>query len=277
MAAMLDKARITVIGAGNLGSALLSGLAEAGVSADGLCAADASAEQRKRIESDLKLRTSASNRKAIDGADVVVLAVKPHLVGPVVAEIAADLKPKQLLISLAAAVEIAALESHLSRPQPIVRAMPNIAMTVHAAATAFCKNDAAQASHLDLAREIFEAVGETVLVGENQMHAVTALSGSGPAYVFLVAEALTAGGVKCGLAPEAALKLAAQTLLGAAEMILESGLHPAALKDQVTTPGGTTIFGLGELEQHGVRGGLMAAVDAANERSLELAELLRDR
>jgi pyrroline-5-carboxylate reductase len=270
----LDR-KIAVIGAGNLGAALLEGLLRAGaVEPDALMAADPSkarlAESRK---SGVRL-TASDNRKAAEFADILVLAVKPHLVAPVVESIAAVLRPGQLVISLAAAVPIRAIEAALGGPRPIVRAMPNIALTVGASATALCANARASAADRKAAEAIFATVGEVVFVEESQMHAVTGLSGSGPAYALTLIEALAAGGVRMGLTPAVATRLAAQTLLGAAKLVLESGEHPAALRDQVTTPGGTTIAGLHEIELGGVRGALMSAVQSATERSMEIAQML---
>ena len=273
----LDRT-IAVIGAGNLGAALASGLLREGAApAAGLIATDVSEQRLADLAARLPgVRTSQDNRAAVSASDVVILAVKPHLVAHVLLEIADLLRPDQLLISFAAAVSIRAIEARLDRPQPIVRAMPNIAMTVHAAATGLCANAHATSAHRNLAQSIFSTVGETVFVDEAQMHAVTGLSGSGPAYVFTVIEALAAGGVRMGLPPTAASRLAAQTVLGAAKMVLDGNQHPAVLRDQVTTPGGTTIAGLQELELGAIRGALMSAVQAASERSIELSQLLGD-
>lgn len=272
---MLQQCSVGVIGAGNLGSALLGGLIGAGEGAPKrLLAADASADSLAAIaKRHPGVETTHSNTEAA-AADIVVIAVKPHIVSPVLEEIADSLQPSQLLISLAAAVPIAAIEASLNGPQAIIRVMPNIAMTVHATAAGLCANAEATAEHMEIARAIFGAVGETVVVGEGQMHAVTGLSGSGPAYVFTLIESLAAGGVKMGLQAKDARLLAAQTFLGAAKLVLASGISPADLRDQVTTPGGTTIAGLHELERGGVRSALMDAVEAATDRSIELTELL---
>lgn len=270
----LDRT-VAVIGAGNLGAALISGVLGAGAAPVSLIAADVSGSRLADLAARHPgIRTTQDNREAVRSADIVILAVKPHLVGHVLLEIGDLFRSDQLLISFAAAVSIRSIEARLDRPQPIVRAMPNIAMTVHAAATGLCANAQATSAHRTLAQTIFSTVGETAFVDESQMHAVTGLSGSGPAYVFTMIEALAAGGVRMGLPPAAATKLAAQTVFGAAKMVLEGGQHPAVLRDQVTTPGGTTIAGLHELEMGAVRGTLMTAVQAATERSIELAQLL---
>jgi pyrroline-5-carboxylate reductase len=272
---MLKKSQIAVIGAGNLGGALIGGLLEAGLPASRLRAADASAPRRRELKKTYGIDAAASNAEACQGADAIVLAVKPHIVAPAVQQIAAVITKKQLLISLAAAVPITAIEANLSGTQPVVRAMPNLAMTVGCSATALCANSVATKAHRDLALEIFQSVGLALFVNEAQMHAVTALSGSGPAYIALVAEALAAGGVKMGLPASIAAALVNQTILGAAQLLLETGAHPGVLRDQVSTPGGTTIYGLHELEQNGVRAGLISAVEAATERSIELSSILK--
>lgn len=272
---MLKKSQIAVIGAGNLGGALIGGLLEAGLPASGLRAADASVPRRRELKKAYGIEATASNAEACKDADAIVLAVKPHIVAPALQEIAAVITKKQLLISLAAAVPISAIEANLAGTQPVVRAMPNLAMTVGCSATALCANSAASKAHRELALEIFHSVGLALFVNEAQMHAVTALSGSGPAYVALVAEALAAGGVKMGLPASIAAALANQTLLGTAQLLIETGTHPGVLRDQVSTPGGTTIFGLHELEQSGVRAGITSAVEAATERSIELSSILK--
>ena len=272
-------ATVAIIGAGNLGGALAAGLLDSGMlAADRLRLADASKGRLAQLRKALKpALAAADNRRAAEGVDIVVLAVKPHVVGPALEGLAPYLKPSQLVISLAAAVPVATIETALPAGRPVVRAMPNIALTVGESATALCANSKATREQREAATSIFAAVGETVWVEESQMHAVTALSGSGPAYIFMVIEALAAGGVKMGLPAATASRLAAQTVAGAARMSLETTRHPAELRDQVTTPGGTTSHGLHELEQHGLRGALISAVEAATERSLALAELLGDR
>lgn len=276
---MPERRRIAIIGAGNLGGALAAGLLRAKiVEAGDLCLADASAARLSQLSDELDgPRTIADNREAVRSADIVILAVKPYLVAPVLEEVGDLLADgARLLISLAAAVPIGRIESSLSGPCPIVRAMPNIAMTVQASATGVCANSRVSDEDLESALSIFRSVGVAEKVDEGQMHAVTALSGSGPAYVFTLLEGMAAGGVKMGLPAPIAYRLAAQTLLGGAKLALESGKHPGELRDQVTTPGGTTIAGLHELESAGVRAALMSAVEGAAERSLELAELLGD-
>jgi pyrroline-5-carboxylate reductase len=283
----LDRT-VAVLGAGNIGSALISGLLEAkALKPERLLAADISERQLATLSKKHKIRVlQGGNREAAEHAGVIVLAVKPYLVGEVLAEIREVLRPDQILISVAAGVPIEFLEKHLAKAkakatakstqtsQPILRAMPNIAMTVHASATALCANRAATQEHRQIAEQIFQSVGTVAWVTEDKMHAVTGLSGSGPAYVCLILEGLTAGGVNMGLPHDTARALAQQTLLGAAKLAQQTGEHPAALRDRVTTPGGTTIAGLAELERYGVRSALMEAVEAATERSEQLSRKL---
>ncbi len=278
---------VAVLGAGNIGSALISGLLEAkAIKPQNLFAADVSEKQLAPLARKHKIQGfPADNREAVKNAKVIVLAVKPYLVGDVLDDIQPALRPDQLLMSVAAGVSIEFIETRLakqkakSKPtaktrQPIIRAMPNIAMTVHASATALCANPAATEEHRQTAEKIFQSVGTVAWVTEEKMHAVTGLSGSGPAYVYLMLEGLTAGGVNMGLPPDVARALAQQTLLGAAKLAQQTGEHPAALKDRVTTPGGTTIAGLAELERYAVRSALMEAVEAATERSEQLSRKL---
>ncbi len=261
-----------IIGVGNLGGALAEGALKAGAAARVL-ACDVSSERLAELSHALGERFAAcSAEDAAAGADLVVIAVKPHIVSDAVARIAAALPPGAVVVSVAAGVPIARLEAALGAGRPIVRAMPNLAMVVGESATALCANAHVSEEQMGLAESIFAAVGSVARVEEPQMHAVTALSGSGPAYVCLLIEALAAGGVNGGLQPAAAQALACQTLLGAAKLVRDKGLHPAALRDRVTTPAGTTIAGVHQLELHGVRAALMDAVEAAAQRSRELAD-----
>ena len=280
----LDRT-VAVLGAGNIGSALIGGLLAAKtISREKLLVTDVSERQVAELSKKHAIRiTQGGNRQAAAKADVIVLAVKPHLIAEVLSDIRGALRTDQVLMSVAAGVTIEFLERHLAKPkgrsqrktsQPIVRAMPNIAMTVHASATALCASPAATEEHRQIAEQIFRSVGTVAWVTEDKMHAVTALSGSGPAYVYLILEGLIAGGVNMGLPHDVARALAQQTLLGAAKLAQQSGEHPAALRDRVTTPGGTTIAGLAELEHYAVRAALMEAVEAATERSEELSRKL---
>lgn len=230
------------------------------------------AEACRAAVSGLGVAATASNLEAVQGADVVVLAVKPGVVPTVLAEVGQALSPTSLVVSIAAGVSTREMEAHLPSSVPVIRVMPNTPVQVGAGAAALCRGIHATAEHAALVRQLFEAGGLCVEVTEAQLDAVTGLSGSGPAYVCLMVEALADGGVRMGLPRDVALKLAAQTLLGGAQLILETGDHPAVWKDRVATPGGTTIAGLAALEEAGVRSGLIKAVEAASRRSAELGK-----
>lgn len=267
----MDGISLGIIGVGNLGGALAEGALRAGA-AERVLAADVSAERLQALADALGSRFTPGSAEDAAAADLVVLAVKPHVVPSAAAGVGAALPPDTAVVSVAAGVSIAAVEAALGGGGAVIRAMPNLAMVVGESATALCANSRVSERQMALAESVFAAVGSVARVEEAQMHAVTALSGSGPAYAALLIEGLAAGGVNRGLPPETARALACQTLLGAAKLMREEGLHPAALRDRVTTPAGTTIAGLHQLELHGVRGALMDAVEAAAQRSMELAE-----
>jgi pyrroline-5-carboxylate reductase len=223
-----------------------------------------------RLKSQLGVRVGSDNRQAVAWADVVVLAVKPQVIAQVLAEIGQDLS-RVLIISIAAGITIDSILNQAEGAQRIIRAMPNMPVVVREGITALAWAGAITEEDKEIARAIFQAVGRVLPSEERLMDAVTGLSGSGPAYVFQAIEALADGGVKMGLPRQTAEVLAAQTVLGAAKMVLESGDHPAKLKDRVASPGGTTIAGLHRLEEGRFRATLMGAVEAATKRSQELA------
>lgn len=248
--------------------ALLQGcLGRGGYSATQLAATDVSEAARTQVERELGVRGCSDNAEAVRWASVIVLALKPQVLPTVLAEIAPELTAGKLVISIAAGARIERLREGLRGHTRIVRAMPNTPATIGAGATAVCGSDGADVA---VARALFECCGEVVVVPEQAMDAVTGLSGSGPGYVFVAIEALADAGVRAGLSRDVATKLAAQTVLGAAKLVLETGEHPAKLKDMVTSPGGTTIAGLAAAEQAGLRHALHAAVDAAVARAREL-------
>ncbi len=257
--------KIAVLGAGNMGSALLGGILKAGVVAVGDARATTFSEARAaEVRSRLGVSvTAGGNAAAAAGADIVVLAVKPGTVPKVVKEIRDVLNEGQILISLAAMLPIRAIEDAAQCRMPVFRAMPNIPVVVEEGAIGICHNALATLAHRAQVENIFRAVGVTAFVEEEQMDAVTALSGSGPAYIYMVIEAMMAAGVKMGLSREISLRLSEQTVLGAAKHARESGLHPAILRDQVITPGGTTIAAIHELERHGLRSMLISAIETA--------------
>jgi pyrroline-5-carboxylate reductase len=225
---------------------------------------------RRQDLAGLGARVTASNPDAVRDASVVLIGVKPQDVPAVLAEVGPSLTPAQLLISIAPGLPTGRLEASLSQAVPVIRVMPNTPVLVGAGASGFCRGKHATEEHAALVRQVFEAGGRCVEVAEKLLDAVTGLSGSGPAYVCLIVEALADGGVRMGLPRDVALTLAAQTVLGGAKLILETGEHPAVLKDRVATPGGTTIAGLAALEEAAVRSGLIKAVEAATHRSAEM-------
>jgi len=271
---MLRDKRLAVLGVGKMGGALARGLVSAGaMTPDHISVYDAHSEKSLEVAQSLGVgcRAAHSTVDAIADADIILLAVKPAVVPHVLKEIAPALKPTQLIISIAAAVRLAKMESLLPADVPVIRTMPNTPCLVGAGATAVCAGASATAEHMRIALSLFSSVGISVEVEERLMDAVTGLSGSGPAYVYMMIEALADGGVKAGLTRDTARKLAGQTVLGAAQMVLSSEDHPAQLKDNVTTPGGTTIAALAVLERAGFRIALMDAIEAAAERSRELS------
>jgi len=274
MNARLDDVRIGFLGGGAMGEALAAGVLAAGAPAAHVRAADPDPARRKHLEQALGIEAGNDNASLVEASDVVVLAVKPGLVEPALAALGgrgAAALARPLWVSIAAGVPIAALAGALPAGARIVRAMPNTPALVRAGATAFVAGEAATPRDRALARALFEGVGLAwEAPSEALLDGVTGLSGSGPAYVFVFLEALSDAGVRMGLPRDAASALAVQTVLGAAKLAQETGRHPAALKDQVTSPGGTTIAGLERLEAHGFRAAVHEAVAAATRRSKEL-------
>jgi pyrroline-5-carboxylate reductase len=265
--------KIAFLGAGNMAEALVKGLLRAKMAdaSEVLCTARRK-ERAQELVHRYAVKTGADNREAAAAAEIIVLSVKPQAMDHLLEEIASAVDSNKLLISVAAGVPIAALERKLGANIRIVRAMPNTPALVGAGATALAGGPHATASDLAQARALFDAVGHTAVVEEPLLDACTGLSGSGPAYIFLIIEALSDAGVKVGLPRYTAQALAAQTVLGAARLLIETGEHPGRLKDMVTSPGGTAIAGLHTLEAGGLRTTLIDAVEAATRRSRELGE-----
>ena len=271
---MSEMKRIAVLGAGNIGGALIGGILNGGVAdRKHLVATDRSAERVKEIARQYNIEvTIGGNVEAARSADIVILSVKPGTLPGVLEEIREVLREDQILISVAAAVPLALIEGIVQKRIPIFRAMPNIPVVVQEGAIALTANGVGGASQRKAVERILGAVGVVCFVEEDLMHAVTALSGSGPAYAYMFIEALIAGGLKMGLSREISTKLAEQTVLGAAKLVRETGLHPAILRDQVITPGGVTISAIHELERHGLRAMLISAVETATVHSRKLTE-----
>jgi pyrroline-5-carboxylate reductase len=265
--------KIAFLGAGNMAEALVKGLLRAHVAEPHeIVCSDRREERGPELVQRYGVRFTASNLEAVESAELVILSVKPQVMNKLLEEIAPALDQGKLVISIAAGVPIEAIERKVGHGVRIVRTMPNTPALVGAGATALVAGAHATDADLRQARALFEAIGTCVVVDEPLLDAVTGLSGSGPAYIFLVIEALSDAGVKVGLPRAIAQDLAAQTVLGSAKLLIETGEHPGRLKDQVTSPGGTAIAGLHTLEAGGLRTTLMNAVEAATRRSQELGE-----
>lgn len=269
MSALQDK-KLAVIGLGKLGGILVKAFLDRGLlqaeQVRGTVQHPDRAERRRR---EYGIEVSTDNTAAARWADILLVAVKPKLVKPVLEEMAPLLRPEQLLISVAASVTTSYIEAVVGE-MPVVRAMPNTPCAVGAGMTALCGGRFATENQVALARQLFDAVGQTVVLDETHFDAVTGLSASGPAYIYIILESLAEAGVKVGLPREISTLLAAQTAMGAAKVVLETGSHPALLKDAVTTPAGCTIDGIMELEEGKLRVTLIKAVVKAVERAREL-------
>ncbi|HEY4010295.1 MAG TPA: pyrroline-5-carboxylate reductase [Acidobacteriaceae bacterium] len=264
--------RIALLGAGKMGGILLQAFLRSGLfTVDQIAATVAHEARAKALTEQLGLTVTTDSRSAVEGADIVLLAVKPTQVLQLVQEIRSQIKPGALVISIAASVKTGPIEEFVGGSAAVIRAMPNTPAMLGAGITALCRGRFVKDEQLALAQKIFATVGRTVVVDERHMDAVTGLSGSGPAFLYIIIESLAEAGVNVGLPREIATQLAAQTAYGAAKMVLETGSHPALLKDEVTTPAGCTVDGILELEEGGLRVTLIKAVKRATERARELA------
>jgi pyrroline-5-carboxylate reductase len=263
--------KIACLGAGNMADALIGGMLKSGlVDPSCLRVTDISPSRLQYFRTTFSIHSTSDNAEAVQWGDIILLCVKPQTMDQVLREIHTKIIPEHVLVSVAAGYPIKRIQGHVGTGIPILRAMPNTPAIVQQGVTALAAGPMVNPEQIRLAQTIFEAVGKVVVVDELLMDAVTGLSGSGPAYVYVFIEALTDAGVLMGLPREAAHVLAARTVLGAARMVEETGDHTAVLKDRVTSPGGTTISGIRELEANGFRGTVMKAVEAATRRSCEL-------
>lgn len=272
MANNLPNKKVAVLGAGKLGGMLLQALLRQGLLSKGLTRATMRhAEKARALGEKLGIDVGTDNAKAVQGADIVFICVKPQTVLEVVEEIRPHVSSGALLISVAASVSTGQIESVMGNEIAVVRAMPNTPCALGAGMTGLCKGRYVSAEAVALACSLFDVVGRTVVVDEKHMDAVTGLSASGPAFIYIILESLAEAGVKVGLPREVATLLAAQMTMGSAKMVLETGDHPAQLKDSVTTPAGCTIDGILELEEGKLRVTLIKAVVKATQRARELA------
>lgn len=269
---MASEVKIGFLGAGKMASALAKGFIHAGLaSADQLIASDPMKEARSEFEK-LGAHATLEARDVFEAADIVFIAVKPAQVGDLLKNESAHIRHRHLIISIAAGVTLSKLEAALPEHIRVVRVMPNTPALIGASASAYALGSTASQEDAATVQRLLASVGVAIEVKEALLDAVTGLSGSGPAYAYMIIEALSDGGVAAGLPRDVATKLAAQTMMGSARMVLETGLHPGALKDMVTSPGGTTIEGVHELEKGGLRAALISAVRVASDKSRKLGQ-----
>jgi pyrroline-5-carboxylate reductase len=270
--AQLPEVRVAVLGAGKMGGILLQAFLKENLFAlERIHATVSHPERALALSTQWGVDVSTNNLEAVRQADLILVGVKPFQVPDLIAEIKPALTPKKTLVSFAASVKTRAIEEAAGMEIAVVRAMPNTPSALGAGVAALCRGRFVSDAQMELAQRLFETVGRTVQLDEKHMDAVTGLSGSGPAYIYIIIEALAEAGVKVGLPRDIATQLAAQTAYGAAKMVLETGYHPALLKDAVTTPAGCTIDGILELEEGGLRVTLIKAVMRATERARQLA------
>jgi pyrroline-5-carboxylate reductase len=268
----VDERRIAILGAGQIGEALLTGLLSTGWREPEEIVATVRREERvKELAERHGVRATTSNPEAVNGAAMIVIAVKPQDFDALLGEIGGILSPEQTVLSIAAAVPTTAIEERIAAGVPVLRAMPNTPATVHEGVAGLCAGAHAGDEHLALAEDVLLHVGRVVQVPERYMDAVTAVSGSGPAYFALLAEAMIEAGILLGLSREDTTELVVQTMLGTAKLLRDEKMHPVELREMVTSPGGTTIRAIRELEQAGVRAAFLNAIQAAMDRGRELA------
>ena len=268
------RQNLAIIGVGKMGNTLIDSLLRNKVVKPNQIYGTTSREDTaSQVREKYHINAGLDNQEAVSRSDIIILAVKPQMIAQVLVEIVPALNDNKFVISIAAAISTSFIEGKLNKNISVIRAMPNIASLVNEGMTVLCPGKFVQEEHLEIALEIFGAVGEVEIIQrEELMDVVTALSGSGPAYSYMMIESLTDGGVRMGLPRELARKLAAQSVLGGAKMVLQTGLHPALLKDEVTTPAGVTIDGLMELEDGGFRVALIKAIDRATQKSKQISK-----
>jgi pyrroline-5-carboxylate reductase len=263
--------RIGFLGAGQMATALAKGWLTSGLTDSSSCqASDPVPEARRRFTEQTGISSTIDNKALVAASDVVILAVKPQSMRSLLEEVGPQVTDKHLLISIAAGIKLEQIAQLLGDTRRIIRVMPNTPCLLGASATGFAAGPHAKPEDVQLAEKLFNTVGKAFAVAETLLDAVTGLSGSGPAFVYVMIEAMADGGVRMGLPRDIALTLAAQTVTGAAQMVLQTGQHPGVLKDAVASPGGTTIAGLHALERGGFRAAMMDAIEAATKRSTEL-------
>jgi pyrroline-5-carboxylate reductase len=274
---MLKNKQVGILGTGNMGEALIHGLLYGHLCRpEQVFCSDVRPERLKAIREKYGVKSTSHNVEVVKQSDIVILAVKPQIMKQVVEEIAKYLDLSKLIISIAAGVPLDAIEACARKDLKLIRVMPNICVSVRDGVSAIAAGKHATKDDLMMAKTIFDSVGKSLFIEEYLLDAVTGLSGSGPAYIFLIVDAMADAGVKVGLSRDDALILASQTVLGAAKMLIETGEHPGKLKDMVTSPGGTAIAGLHTLEEGGLRTTLINAVEVATQRARVLGEMMKN-
>jgi len=267
------KYKICILGTGNMGEAILKGILTSGLYAKkDIIVTDVAEDRLSYLHERYNVKTTRNNAQAASSSRYIMMTVKPAVIKSLISEISHVSDESKLIISVAAGISINNIRIWFKKELPVIRVMPNIPVLVLEGATAIASGPGVRPEEIDDVKKIFDSVGKAILLGEEHINAVTGLSGSGPAYIFAVIDALSDGGVKVGLPRQAATLLAAQTVLGAAKMVLESGEHPGRLKDMITSPGGTTIEGLHTLEMSGIRGAFISAVQQATKKADELGK-----
>jgi pyrroline-5-carboxylate reductase len=270
---MATAGKIAILGGGKIGESLLAGLLSSGWRKPGDVVVTGRRDERlAELRERYGVPVTRDNVQAVDGAALIVISVKPQDIEGLLTEVSGRVSPEQTVLSVAAAIPTAAIECHLSGQIPVVRAMPNAPSTVHEGIAGICGGSHARDEHLEIAEEALAHLGAVVRVAEPYMDAVTAVSGSGPAYFALLAEAMIEAGILLGLGREVSTQLVVQTMLGTAKLLRDEKMHPVELREAVTSPGGTTINAIRELEQAGVRAAFLNAIQAAMDRSRELAK-----
>jgi len=273
---MLKEKKIGIIGTGNMGEALIDGLLHSRSSVpENIICSDVKKEKLKTVREKYGITSKTNNPDVVKASDIIIYAIKPQIMTKILKETADFLDLSKIIISIAAGVPLSAIESCLNKELRLVRVMPNIAAFVREGASAIAPGRHTSEGDLKIAKAVFDSVGKSVIIEESLMDAITGLSGSGPAYIFLIVDALADAGVKMGIARDDALFLSSQTVLGAAKLLMDTKEHPGKLKDKVTSPGGTAIVGLHTLEEGGLRTTLINAVEAATNRAKELGEMMK--
>lgn len=267
----MKKRNVGFIGCGKMAQAMVNGMLQSSFAKrEEILASTKSAESAQNVKEAFQIETTLDNKQVASYADVLIVAVKPHLYGEVLQEISSYVKEETIIVTVAAGIDIAYIESQMSKQIKVIRSMPNTPSLVGEGMTVFCANDRMNEKDIAFIKDMFASFGKVELVEESLMDSIPAISGSSPAYVYMFIEALADGGVRSGIPRDKAYKLAAQSVLGAAKMVLETGKHPGVLKDEVCTPGGATIEAITTLEQHQFRGTILAAMESCDLKNRQM-------